>query len=201
MSSKTEICNLALSHLGVGKEISDIETDASSEGQACRRFYDIALDTTLRDVNWPFATRFRALALIEESPNDEWLFAYRYPTDCLKVRRILSGIRNETPDIRVPYKIAQDDAGLILYTDIEDAEIEYTVRESNAELYTADFIMAFSYRLAHYIGPRVTGGDFVSLGNQIFQLYQIEISNAASSAFNEEQGERIPDSEIIRARS
>lgn len=189
-----------MSHLGVGKEISDIETDQSSEGQACRRFYEIALDATLRDVNWPFATRFKAVGLVEEDPTDEWDFSYRYPTDCLKIRRILSGIRNDTVDTRVPYKIAQDDSGLLIYTDTEDAEIEYTVREENSERYPADFIMALSYRLAHYIGPRVTGGDFITLGQQIYQYYQIEISNAASVSFNEEQGDIVPDSELIRAR-
>jgi hypothetical protein len=200
VASKTEICNLALSHLGVGAEISDIETEKSSEADSCRRFYNLAVETALRDVNWPFASRFKTLALIEEDPNEEWAYSYRYPTDCLKIRRILSGVRNETPDTRLPYKIAQDDAGMIILTDKESATIEYTQREDDPAMYTPDFILALSYRLAHYIGPRVTGGDFVQLGQQIYQLYQIEISNAASVAFNEEQGDVMPDSELIRAR-
>jgi len=200
MASKTEICNLALSHLGIGKEISDIITEKSAEADVCRRFYNLALEAVLRDVNWPFATKFKSLALIEQDPNEEWSFSYRYPTDCLKVRRILSGIRNETTDSRVPYKIAQDDSGLAIFTDIEDATIEYTVREEDGTLYTPDFVMAFSYRLAHYIGPRIAGSDFVELGQRIFQLYQIEVSNAAAVAFNEEQGDRMPESELVRSR-
>jgi len=61
MSSKTEISNMALSHLGVGYEIQNIETEQSQEATACRRYYDIALQTTLTDYPWPFAIVTSAL--------------------------------------------------------------------------------------------------------------------------------------------
>ena len=47
MASSTEIANLALSHLGNGTEIADLETERSSEASACRRFYDVALAQVL----------------------------------------------------------------------------------------------------------------------------------------------------------
>jgi hypothetical protein len=200
MATPTEICNLALSHLGVGKEISDIATDSSSEGQSCRRFYDIVLDEVLRAANWPFTTKFRTLALIEENPTDEWSYSYRYPTDCVKIRRILSGDRNDTHDTREVYKVGRDNDGLLVYTDKEDAEIEYTMRLSDASQYPADFTLVMSYRLASLIVARVTGGDPFNLRDSVLQNYFYELSRAQASAFNEQQDDRLKDSEFIRAR-
>lgn len=200
MSSNTEICNLALSHLGVGKEIANLETEKSQEASACRRFYEITRDQVLRDFAWPFATKVATLALIEEDPNEEWAFSYRYPVDCLDVRKILSGTRNETQDTRVPYRISNDDSALCIYTDLEDAQIEYTAKVTNVDFFPVDFLQALSLRLAAYIAPRVTAGDPFKMGDRALQLYRQEMSIARANAVNEQQDERIVDSEFILAR-
>jgi hypothetical protein len=200
MASSTEICNLALSHLGVGKEIANLETEQSQEASACRRFYELARSMTLRDHHWPFATRYADLALVEEDPNSEWDFSYRYPTGCLKIRKILSGKRNDSYQSRVPYSIAQDSAGRLIFTDWPTAEITYTFDEVDPDRYTSDFIMALSFRLAHFIAPRLTGGDPYGLGKRALDLYAYEISVAAANAFNEEQADQEVLPEIIRSR-
>lgn len=200
MSSNTEICNLALSHLGVGKEIANLETEKSQEASACRRFYEITRDQVLRDFAWPFATKVVSLALIEEDPNEEWAFSYRYPVDCLDVRKILSGTRNETQDTKVPYRISNDDTALCIYTDLEDAQIEYTAKVTNVDFFPVDFLQALSLRLAAYIAPRVTAGDPFKMGDRALQLYRQEMSIARANAVNEQQDERIVDSEFILAR-
>lgn len=200
MASETEISNLAISHCGSGKEISNLDTDSSEEGSVCRRFYELARDQVLRDFAWTFATKFRAVALIEEDPNDEWDYSYRYPSDCLKIRRILSGQRRDTNDTRVPYKVAADDSGLLFYCDTEDAEIEYTMRQDDPSFYPADFIMALSYKLAFYIAPRITAGDPFNLQQKFAQLYQMEIDKAAKNSVNEEQPDVEAESELQRSR-
>lgn len=198
--SEIAICNMALSHLGVGKEIANLETETSQEAAACRRFFSVARDNTLRDYPWPFTTKIQALALIETDPNDEWNYSYRYPSDCLRLRRVLSGIRNDNRQTRVPYKIAQDAAGQLIYTDTENAEVEYTIRETDPSRYPSDFVMAFSLRLASYIAPRLTKGDPFKLGDRALQLHQYEVQKAMASAHVEEQQEELPDSEFIRER-
>lgn len=199
MSASVEIANFALSHLGIGKEISSFD-EKSAEASACDRFYDVALEAVLRDFAWPFATKIDALALVEEDPNDEWSFSYRYPSDCLHVRRILSGTRNDTRQSRVPYRIIQDDEGLLILTDLGEAEMEYTLRADDPVRYPPDFKMAFSFRLAAYIAPRITSGDRSKMREQMLQLYAYEISAAKATAGNEEQPDELPDSEFIRAR-
>lgn len=200
MASKVEICNLALSILGIGKEIANIETEKSEEASACRRFYDIARDNILRAFAWPFTTKITTLALIEEDPNSEWDYSYRYPSDCLYIRRILSGIRNDTRQSRVPYKIAQDDSGLLVFTDAENAEMEYTVKADNPQFYPQDFTLALSYLLATLIAPRITAGDPHKLGEKALRLYDYTVNKAAGLNYSEEQADQPIEAESIRLR-
>ena len=101
MSSQLGIVNMAISHLGSAKEVAILEVEKSQEASAARRFYDESLEATLSDFPWPFATRFAALALVEESPTTEWAYSYRYPTDCYYLRKIHSGIRNDSRRLRI----------------------------------------------------------------------------------------------------
>jgi len=200
MSSKVEVANLALSHLGIGKEIANIDTEKSEEAAAIRRFYDVALGIVLSDCPWPFATRIAALALVASEPNTEWAYSYRYPTDCLYVRRVLSGLRNDTRQSRAPYKIAGDDNGSLLFTDAEDAQMEYTTKNVTTQIYPPDFVLVLSYYIAYLVAPRLTGGDPFKLGDRAFKLYGLQISVARADAFNEEQAEEDVESEFIRGR-
>jgi len=200
VSSETQIANLALSHLGVGKTISNIETDRGDEALACRTFYDVARDEMLRGFPWPFATRIVDLALVEEDPNDEWAYSYRYPTNCMKLRRVLSGIRNDTRQTRVPYKEGADDDGLLIFTDKEDAQLEYTVREENPERFPVDFTLALSFLLAGYIAPRLTAGDPLKKGDFAMRMSSAKAAMAAATAVNEQQDEEPPETESIAAR-
>lgn len=199
-SSKTQIANLAISNLGIGKEISDLDSDSSEEARACRRYYEEARDTVLRDFPWPFATKIATASLIEEDPVTEWNYSYRYPSDCLMIRKLLSGQRNDSRNSRVPYRIASDDSGRLFYTDLEDAEFEYTSRNESVEMYPSDFVVALSYRLAAYIAPRISGGDHINMHERMMGMYMQEISNAQANSFNEEQVDQVVDSEFIRAR-
>ena len=191
---------MALSHLGSSKEIANLDSERSNEAAACRMFYDQARELTLRAFWWPFATKIAALALVSEDPNTEWGFSYRYPADCLEHRRILSGIRNDTRSTRVSSKIAQDVTGPVIFSDMENAYSEYTANIENVNLFTVDFEMALSYRIAAMIAPRVTGGDPFKMGDKAFQMFALQVDQAKVSAANEEQPDIEPDSELILTR-
>lgn len=200
MSSKTEIANLALSHLGIAKEIANLDTENSPEASACRRFYEHVKELTLAEIEWPFATRFVVLGLIEEDPNDEWNFSYRYPSNCIAVRRILSGHRDDTLASIIKYKIGRDTSGKVIYTDQDQASVEYTENITDSTIFPSDFVMAMSYLLAVYIAPRVTGGDPFKLKDSAFAAYTLEVSRAKSNAVNEEKREQLTESPTITAR-
>lgn len=200
MSNDTVISNLSLGHLGVSKEIANLETERSDSAAACRRFLEPAKKETFRDFNWPFATKYLGAGLIEENPNTEWDFSYRYPSDCRRIHKILSGIRNDTRQSRVPYILGSDSVGRLIFTDMIDAILKYTVIVTNNDLFTQDYIMMLSLLLASYIAPRVTSGDPFKLGERSYNLYTLSKTKAEATAFNEQQDEEPPESEFIRAR-
>jgi hypothetical protein len=202
MASDVEICNLALSHLAIATEIATL-TERSKEAQACNRFYTQVRDEVLRDFPWPFATTVAALALVTDFTGvagAEWTYAYRYPSDCVRARRILSGIRKDTRQSRVPFRILQDATGSLLYTDKNSAQLEYTARVTDPTRYQADFVEALALLLASRIAVRVTTTNPTKLRDDAFQLYQLQLGIARANALNEEQPEEEPDAELIRSR-
>lgn len=202
---KTTICNLALSHLASSAEVTDIETDRTKEAKACRRFYDVARDRVLRAFPWPFATRIEPLALVTDFTDDstaEWDYAYRYPIDALELRKIQNEYhqRNDIRASRVPYRIAGDATGRLVYADLAKAIVEYTAKVEDPELFDPDFVMAFSLYLASLIAPRVTAGDQFQLGKYAYQRALSELENARVNALREEQADTEPDAEMILVR-
>ncbi len=127
MSTKTEICNQAIAHLGVGRAIVDLDTDDSAEAEVMRRFFDQTRKQVLRDHDWPFATAFITLTETDTNPTTEWAYAYSLPGDCIKFRRILSGQRSDTYDTKVPYRVVRGPTGAEIYSDQSDAVAEITI--------------------------------------------------------------------------
>lgn len=191
---------MAISHLGIGKEIANVDTEQSEEASACRRFFDMARDAALGDLSWGFATKEATLNLIEENPTEEWSYSYRYPVDCINLRRIKSGLRNDTQSSRVAFKLVKDDSGQLIYTDQADAEVEYTVKVTDPSFYTAEFSLALSFMLASYIAPRLTGGDPFKIKQEMLDQYDVEMGKAKKKNMNEETQELQPESELIRVR-
>lgn len=204
MADKTGICNLAISHLAVSKEIANVETERSEEAKACRRFYAPALAEALRDFPNPSLTVQANLALVTDNTSDtdaEWSYSYRYPSDCSKAMRILSGDRNDTPETRVPYRIIADSQGKLILTDREDAILEYAQTSDSPDQWFPDFVMAFSLLLAFYIAPRVTAGDPFKLGQRAYSAYLVSKIKADANAIGEQQDEQPPESSTINSRN
>jgi hypothetical protein len=199
-SSMTEVANLGISHTGSGKTIANLDTEKSAEAAVCRTFLPQVIDEVLRDFSWPFATQFVTLPLVQTQPNNEWGYSYRYPSDCVFFRRILSGMRNDSRASRVPYRVGQDSQGKLIFCDIDSAAAEYTVRVLDVLRYPPDFVMAVSLKLAFYIAPSITAGDPFKMGDRAFKLYKLLIEDAKANAVNEEQVDQERDSSFIEGR-
>lgn len=200
MASKVAICNMALGAVGVGDQIANLDTERSAEARACRLFYEDTLKELLRLFPWPFAKKTAALALVEEDPNDEWAYSYRYPVDCVMPRRILSGVRTDTRATRVPTSIDSDDSGQLILCDRAEAELEYTRFVDNPQVFPGDFVSAFAYLLAIRIAPLVTAGDPFGIMQKAQRLHDMYLLKAQANAANEEQPDVEPDPETISGR-
>lgn len=202
MASKVEICNIALGFIGINKEIENLDTENSNEANACRRVFDTILEETLRDFKWPFAKTRATLALIEENPDDEWSYSYRYPTDCLKVHRIPSGIRMDNRQSVEVYEFRYDSTGTLIYSDKENADLIYTKKIDDPNRWPPDFRIAFAHLLASRIAVRLSGADdpYNHAQNQL-TLYVQQIAKAQGNAQDETVRDEAPDSEFDRDRA
>lgn len=200
MPTDTEICNLAIGHLGVGKEIQSLASDSSQEARICRRFFAQSRDETLRDFPWPFTRKFARLGKVADDPTTEWGLSYRYPSDCIRFGRILSGIRNDSRQTRVPMIISHDATGKLIFTDAIDAVAEYHAPIIETGKWDAAFVGALALLLAYYIAPGLTSGDPNKLGDRAQKGYFFFYNKAQEDALHEQQEEEVPEAESITGR-
>ena len=202
MANPSEICNLALSHLGNGKPVNNYLTETSAEALACRAYFTFAVNATLKAFWWEFAKRFTQMGQVELPVGADQLYgyAYRYPTDCLEIRRFVSGgVLNNSwtesgPGLRGGYDprasaldlgefaLMDDPAGTVVLTNQSSGLIEYTSNMSGlSSHWPDDFVLTVSYRLAAYIAPRVTAGDPFKTGQNAMQMYAMHLAEARTN--------------------
>ncbi len=193
MSSEAEICNLALSHVGVGNQIANLDTEKSEEAITCKLMYPFALGYMLRNYRWPYFTKTVTLALVNSNPNIEWMYAYRVPNESARILRILSGYKIDTPETRVKYTQAQDDIGYLILTDQPQAQADIVVNNPDPKFFPDDFTLALSYKLAMLICPRLSGGDVFKITERVTGLFDLYLRRALATTQNEEE---LPANEI-----
>lgn len=199
-TSENDIANKALRHLGVTQTVSDFRAQTSKEAKAILAAYDDVIETVLRDAPWPFATRM--VDLVETlDTSSEYEFVYAYPADCVTFRRIVSGLRPDTKQSQVKYRIISTATSKVILTDWPDAEAEITYREIDVSRWNGDFADAVSFYLAGMIAPSLLRADTFKLAERAMTLYDWRVQKAAANAFNEEARDEDPPSELERARS
>jgi hypothetical protein len=144
-ASKLVIWNMALSHIGAITLNS--ESDTSVEARKCSLFYEPARDQVLTDFPWNFAERRKALSIISGADPIGYDYAYTYPSDCLKVRKIYNVDPTGEP---IKYKVTANDAlsAKIILCNERSASLIYTARITTPDLFDASFVILLSWRLA-----------------------------------------------------
>lgn len=199
MSSDIEICNIALSRVAVTKAIASF-TERSKEAEQCRVFYGQLRDLVLQAFPWPFAESIVALADLG-SPVPGWAYRYRYPADCLQIREIVQpGWRRAlTSDQQIPFKIGYDSGGRVIHTDQPEAACRFTFKVDDSSFFDPQFADALAWRLAMDLAlPLTSKTDLVQFAAQ---QYQMALTVAEGSAFEESQDDPEPESEFITVRA
>lgn len=147
--TKTEIANLAIAHVG-GNGIATFGSEETEEGVQVNRWYDFALDETLKAMK-PRSAEKRA-ALTQDATAPAFNFSYRYqlPTDYVDLLEVNDRYAWER---NWPYAIED---GYVLSNDAT-CEIRYIFRQENEAQYEPDFAIALSHCLASKIARRLTG--------------------------------------------
>lgn len=193
--SEVQICNMALGHVGVSLRIISLD-DESAEARACDTYFEPDRNLVLEAFPWNFAGKRSVLSLVEEDPNDDWAYAYRWPTGCLKPLRIISGVRQDPAP--PPFEISHDDNGRLIFTDESPATLLYTAELTNPQWWPAAFAEALSWRLAADVAFQLEASK--AMRDYALQRYGQALVEAATNALNGEQPDPLPDSGAIRAR-
>lgn len=138
------LINVALGRIGITKQIPDIALTQSQEAVSIRLVYNDAIQETLRDFPWPFATRYAQLAVLNGGarPNSDWRYAYRQPSDCLFERRLVVARTDVANPEASPFQLSSDydpgdatadppidpSGGGLIFANLPNAVLEYTAR-------------------------------------------------------------------------
>lgn len=162
----TDICNLALNH--IGREHIASLNEETEPARTCKMHYDLQRKVLLRAYTWSFAKKYIKLSELDvKTPG--WKYTYAYPNDCVMARKLY----NEDNTWLYLEKNFPGNMDLVLLNDNtkaivcnhHDACLEYTYDVKDANLFSADFAQALSYYLAAAICVPLTGSE--SLAQQM----------------------------------
>lgn len=205
MAAKSDVWNMTLAHLGVNERISSETLEDTELANMLHAFSTPSLNEMKRRHQWQAFSVYDDLELVAECPNKLYNFAYRYPADCLFFRKILSEIRNDDETTRVPFsrgRIRDNDNKLVsvIFTDHSEPVGLFTEKEDEDTNFDDDFAIAWSYRLAYFVAPGVTGGDPFQLQRAALSNFKAELHNAIKMDMIEQQRDPYPASKYERAR-
>lgn len=199
MSSVVEICNLALGHLGKD-DISSID-EATTEARACKKFYQITLDTTLQVYPWSFAKTTVALAEIANTKSNKWLHAYTRPSDCLKLLMVTDeSMADYMPSgdgiIQGAHK--HEVEGQVIFCDLKVAYLVYTKKVTDPGLFPPTFVDAIAAALAARCAMPITRD--IKTRNDAIIMSRSALGTAMEADANETRETHDHASDRIEAR-
>lgn len=181
-STKTQVYNLALSALLLASEISDTETDESLEVTILNTHWDVALETTLKDLDLDSTSEEVTLELIETLPTDHlWTYAYKYPTNSAFFRRLKSCVARDTKRTHIAKAVKIHEGVKVIFTDEATAVAEIIPKDVLIESLCSNAIMALAYKLAYLSAPLLVGKGAKTLRKEIKEDYIIEKIEAQES--------------------
>ena len=163
---------MALSHLGDDATIVNLDPpEGSAQAEQAALFYPIARDALLEMYPWNFALRRTTLALLDEQPNTQWAYAYALPSNVLGVFAV-QGSEDTDDFVGTTYGPVAAVNGVndfeieglsdntrVLYTNVVDARIRYTVAVTIPSFFPPLFTVALSYFLASFLAGPVLKGE------------------------------------------
>lgn len=222
--TEASICNQALSRMGSTQTITSLNiSDRSNEAVQARLWYPSDRDAMLCDFPWPWAESYQVLDQVAgpeingQVANAQWQRTYRYPSDALKLRRLVdtpptqvttvppqtTGTVAQFPYTNQPwrrpegqpwpisYGVGHDATGRLIETDSFGCgfgiTMVYTAAVSDPTQFSADFADALAWRLA---ADFAMGLGFSDAKRQYAeQMYTRTIYKARATHMNERQSD------------
>lgn len=191
MTSKTEICNIALQKIGAGRIVDLLEEQQTGVKEAveCDLAYDHCRKILIRSHPWNCSTKRATLGPLAAAPDWEYTTQYELPADCLRVFHV-----------NVPRGQRWVIEGNQLLTDTSDSvSILYGFDLDDATKFDSLFIEALATRIAYQIAESITQSN--SKRDQMLREYQDLTLLMAMKVDAQEAGpEQIDDDDWLLAR-
>lgn len=150
ITSKVDLCNMALGRLGNYGSISNIDTPESHAEIVYALWYDISRQTFLKLSMPNFAIARKYVSEIDETPPYPFTYSYEYPSDCLKVLGI-----GAVEDKENNYTVENNR----IYTDVQYADglpLRYIKDVTDVSRMSPEFKIEFSWYLAGNTALEIT---------------------------------------------
>ncbi len=151
MTTRTELANRALAHLGEAP-IADIDDTTVEAARLCKEFTGDVIDEVLRCHRWNCAIDRATLSRLDTAPDHGFDYAYQLPSGCLRLLEV-NGEQFDGSD-----EYFEIEAGQRVITDADAVEIRYVKRIDVPE-FDALLAKAVSLALAVEIAVPITKND------------------------------------------
>ena len=206
------IWNMALGRIGQSQPVQT-PTEQSNQAIQCNIFWPSVAYRVLTAFPWGFANKYETLQPVGNPP-DGWRFAYRYPSDCVKIRAIARTVQ-QLSDPRINAEIAEmgqlnnapfqvvtdiDNSAKLILCNMPQAVIRYTADVTALlNIWDADAASAAAWLLASEIaGPLASKPEYAKMAGE---AYKMAILEAGALALNENQVRPPQSSSIVEAMS
>lgn len=175
--------NLALNALLLNREIIDAASDKSNESKVLNGIYDIAFKTSLFDMDLDSTATLKTLELITDDPPVLWLYAYKYPTACAFLRRLVdpTDYSGQVVDDRYthhPKKVQILNGKKVILANLVSAAGEYIPIDFPLQTLSAPAGQAIALRMAYMAAPLIVGKGAKSLRETIKTDYVVAKAEA-----------------------
>ena len=171
--TKAKIFNLTLSSLLLSKEVTNTETDPGNEVRILNLWWDTALESTLKDLDLDRLSTPITLELITELYEGPWKYVYKYPTNCAKFRRIVSGHLIDNNRTHIAKRTGQYEGQDAIFTNEYQAVAECMPKNISLAALSPMAAVAVSKRLGVLSAPLVVGKGAAKLITELEQAYVI----------------------------
>jgi hypothetical protein len=196
MATKTEICNGAVVFVGGKSILQSVDVDNSREADLCRTLWQPMLDAALREAPWGHCEARVQLTTVAGTVAKGYAYAYKYPADCMLARRLVPDIEGQDP---IPFKVLWLGAERAICTNAEEPVLEYNFKQEDPAHFDSLFSDALSMRIATRLAVPLTGKE--NRYRMASAEYQMAVAKAYAAARLEQEPEKTPDTDWIRARS
>lgn len=180
----------------IGRQGIESFTEDSPEARQVSTWYDTARQECLSAYNFTFNRKTAALASHPTAPTDSWSYRYAQPANCLRVWKVFS----EGAKTAQPFEISLMGEELTILTNAPNAYAQYGFDLEVTSLFSAGFIRALRYLIAHYIAPNLNGEVGIKQAPNLLQVHSAYLKVAAAEDANGEHDREEEEPSVLRVR-